>query len=215
MSRHANPAGAGGHPRQRRRADRAHDHREGHPKHPRGLLAFRERHRPGLGRCGLHPSRRELGRSHGGWRPAGDDLRGRRRADRPRWSDKGRIRRAWQRIWTAIVWGQPAAFGASALTALAGGADWVATAYVLVVAAALGAAYFVRDNFLLSSASRFLGGASLLALAAVHSIVWSGQMADGIGSVIDAAIVTFAALMIVTAPALRHTRTLQGQHPGK
>ncbi len=132
-----------------------------------------------------------------------------------RWSDKGRIRRAWQRIWTAIVWGQPAAFGASALAALAGGADWVATAYFLVVAAALASTYFVRDNFLLSSALRVLGGASLLALAAVHSIAWSGQMADGMGWAINAAIVTFAALMIVTAPALRHTRALQSQHPGK
>jgi hypothetical protein len=32
---------------------------------------------------------------------------------------------------------------------------------------------------------------------------------------VNAAIATFAALMIVTAPALRHTRALQGQHPGQ
>ena len=132
-----------------------------------------------------------------------------------RWSDKGRIRRAWQRVWTAVVWGQPVAFGASALAALAGGADWVATSYFLIVAAALGAAYFVRDNFILSSALRFLGGASLLALAGAHSIGWSGQMADGMGWAINAGIVTFALLMVVTAPALRHTRVLQSQHPGQ
>ena len=40
-------------------------------------------------------------------------------------------------------------------------------------------------------------------------------MADGTGWAVNAAIVTFAALMVVTAPALRHTRALQGQHPGK
>ena len=132
-----------------------------------------------------------------------------------RWSDKGRIPRAWQRVWTAVVWGQPVAFGASALAALAGGADWVATSYFLIVAAALGAAYFVRDKFILSSALRFLGGASLLALAGAHSIGWSGQMADGMGWAINAGIVTFALLMVVTAPALRHTRVLQSQHPGQ
>lgn len=132
-----------------------------------------------------------------------------------RWSDKGRIRSAWQRIWTAVVWGQPAAFGASALIALAGGADWVATAYVLVVATALGGAYVVRDNHLLSSALRVLGGASLLALAAAHSIGWSGQMTDSMGWGVNAVIVLIGALMIVTAPALRHTRALQSQYPGR
>jgi hypothetical protein len=118
-------------------------------------------------------------------------------------------------VWTAVVWGQPVAFGVAALAALAGGVDWVATAYILVVAAALAAAYFVRDNHLLSSALRVLGGASLLALAGAHSIAWSGQMADGMGWTINGALVTFAALMIVTAPALRHTRALQSQQPGK
>jgi peptidoglycan/LPS O-acetylase OafA/YrhL len=60
-----------------------------------------------------------------------------------------------------------------------------------------------------------LGGASLLALAAAHSIGWSGQMTDSMGWGVNAVIVLIGALMIVTAPALRHTRALQSQYPGR
>jgi len=132
-----------------------------------------------------------------------------------RWSDKGRIRRAWQRVWTAIVWGQPAAFGASALVAFLGDAEQVATAYFIVVTAALAAGYFVRDNRLLSDALRCIGAASLLALVVVHMIAWGSQMADGMGWAIDAAIAALAATMIATAPGLRHIRVLQSGHPGR
>lgn len=122
-----------------------------------------------------------------------------------RWSDKGRIRRSWQRVWTAVVWGQPMALSASALVALAGYGASVVTAYFAVVIAAFAVACLVADNRLLSRALRFAGAASLLALAAGHSIVWSGQMADSMGWAINAALAGLAAVMVVTAIDRRPT----------
>ena len=67
-----------------------------------------------------------------------------------RWNTKSRPRLAWQRLWTAVVWSQPAALGVSALISLCISDVDVAITYLIVTGLALASAGFIRDHALLS-----------------------------------------------------------------
>lgn len=117
---------------------------------------------------------------------------------------KGRLHPGWQRLWAATVWGQVMALGAAALAAHGGTTSFVVTIYLLVMALALAGAGFVRDPDLWSRGLRVASAAILGVVAILHSFVWASSMTDGMGWIIEAAIVVLAAAVGASAFGNRH-----------
>lgn len=87
--------------------------------------------------------------------------------------DRGRPAPHWERVWTAIFWGQPIAFAASALATLLTGLSpilgfWVATLAVLALAG------LRWEASLLSVRLRLLTAVLLALLAFSHGLHWRG-----------------------------------------
>lgn len=100
--------------------------------------------------------------------------------------DKGRPAPGWERVWTAIVWGQPVALTGAALAALLTSrvAPLIWT-WGAVSIAALGAAALFPP-FALSRMGRALTGSLSIALAVAH-LVFIGS-GDGMAVIVDGAL---------------------------
>ncbi|MHA6769017.1 PepSY-associated TM helix domain-containing protein [Sphingobium ummariense] len=100
--------------------------------------------------------------------------------------DKGRPALGWERVWTALVWGQPAALTGAAITALFTPSVtlliwvWAAVGIGALIAAAL------LPSATLSQAGRAITGTVLIALAAVHPAVLG--TADSMALIVDGAL---------------------------
>lgn len=113
--------------------------------------------------------------------------------------DKGRPAPRWERLWSACVWGQPAALVAAAVGAmLVPAADpaamltiWGAVT-VLTLAAALAAGSTER----VARAGRLGTGGLLLLLAALHLTQRQGAGGDPVGWVVEGILVVGALLML-------------------
>lgn len=110
--------------------------------------------------------------------------------------DKGRPAERWERIWSAVAWGQPLALAAAALGSLLLGEPAVLPIYLVSVIAT------VLLSLVLSSGeatTRLLCGASaalLVAVVAVHGYIWTALVTDmmawGVSAVLLAAAVALA-----------------------
>lgn len=111
--------------------------------------------------------------------------------------DKGRPAPRWERVWTAFAWSQPLAYGLSALASLASPAPspvatWGLASLAAVACAALG------PPARLSVALRRLSAGVIALVAATHGLTRAGVMADPLGWVMDAALLTAALLLAIT-----------------
>jgi hypothetical protein len=101
-----------------------------------------------------------------------------------------------ERLWTATVWGQPAAIVLGATTSLlwrneqAAALGWVAGAAIAYILTAL-----LQSGCALWRALRPTTTILLVALAVEHIALWSHQMADRAGWIIDAILVIGAAVI--------------------
>lgn len=113
--------------------------------------------------------------------------------------DKGRPAPGWERIWMAVIWGQPAAMAAAALVAIAmpsaSGAIilsvWgVASLLALASAKAAGPAVISRWG-------RMLTGGAMIAVALLHLLTRPGS--DPVALVVNLALIAGGALLAATA----------------
>lgn len=85
--------------------------------------------------------------------------------------DKGRPAPGWERIWAAVVWGQPVALACAALVALAPvSLSVVITTWAVISLFGIGAAGFVHPTSL-KRAGRGITGIALIVIAIVH-VLW-------------------------------------------
>lgn len=119
--------------------------------------------------------------------------------------DKGRPAPRFERIWTALGWSQPLAFGITALAALAAEGAPLLAIYCGAVAACFVVAFTARDADAGSRWLRLAGGAVLAGVAVAHTLAWAGRGGDPMAHYVNAAI--FAAALVIALPAFRRTAT--------
>lgn len=118
--------------------------------------------------------------------------------------DKGRPAPRWERVWTAVVWGQPLALAASALAIVilpAGPPGLALAGWGAATAAALVAALWLSPATL-SRGGRLVTAALLLAVAAIHALT---RPSDPIALTVDAVL---AAIGLILLASLRLHRRL-------
>jgi uncharacterized iron-regulated membrane protein len=116
--------------------------------------------------------------------------------------DKGRPAPTWERIWTATVWGQAAAFASAAiLSLLSNGAVNAGTVWAAATAIVYASACLLRNDRTFRFGLRAVAAALLVILAIVHAGMFLIDMNDSAGWVVDAVLIGSATL--IAAPILR------------
>lgn len=109
---------------------------------------------------------------------------------------KGHPAPRWERIWIATIWSQPVAYAVSALVALVNPvpplAVWGAATLLALATTALWDAPAISRRLRLTSAGL------LAAVAAAHTAVWWGQVADPVAWISSGTILALAALVAAT-----------------
>ncbi|WP_168356022.1 PepSY-associated TM helix domain-containing protein [Sphingomonas gei] len=110
--------------------------------------------------------------------------------------DKGRPAPMWERIWTATIWGQPVALAlAAAVPVLWRSETAAAMGWAAGAASAFALACLYRNDRALALTLRLLTAVLLVALAVTHGVVWSRQMEDSAGWIVDAVLIVGAAVL--------------------
>lgn len=84
--------------------------------------------------------------------------------------DKGRPALAWERFWTATVWGQPATFALIAILPLIGFHDHALIVCIMMTGIVYGTACIALSNDLFNAAFRYCAAALLAAAAIFHAM---------------------------------------------
>jgi uncharacterized iron-regulated membrane protein len=122
--------------------------------------------------------------------------------------DKGRAAPGWERVWSATIWGQPAALAIAALAGVVSpmlGVQGLLLAWAIGTAAFLTAAIARVDAALIARGGRILTAASLLLAVLAQCVIREGITGDGVGWAVNAGLVLVAALIVV--PLARRPRT--------
>lgn len=126
--------------------------------------------------------------------------------------DKGRPAPGWETVWAAVGWGQPLAFGTTAIAALALAGEGLLAVYLATVAASFGLGWLARDGVTTSRALRLLSALAIVGAVSLHALVWEGRMADpmawyvNLGMLACAAAIALPMLGSATARALKSGR---------
>lgn len=115
--------------------------------------------------------------------------------------DKGRPAPHLEKVWAALGWSQPLAFGTTAIAALTGAEVSLLGIYGATVAVAFVVAFRAGEGAAAARMLRLASAAVLLAVAAVHVAVWTGSVTDPAAYYLNGALVAAAA--VVALPALR------------
>lgn len=110
----------------------------------------------------------------------------------------------WERVWAAVVWSQPFAFGITALAAMLLDEAALLPAYIAALAEAALVAYLAADAYTTTRVLRLLSAASLAATAVVHTIIWQDVASDPIAGTVNIAFLV--AGLVIAAPTLRTRR---------
>lgn len=113
--------------------------------------------------------------------------------------DAGRPAPHWERIWTAVGWGQPLAIAGSIITGLLTASDaLILTTYLLLTLATLGLSIIMKGTSAVSWVFK-TGTAVLLTFAAsTHIALWSDKATDPMALYVNVAIVACVAGIILT-----------------
>ena len=106
--------------------------------------------------------------------------------------DKGRPAPGWERIWAAVVWGQPLALAVAGLGAPLAEQGVVLPAYLAVTVLALCVCAVLGSSVTIGRALRLLTAAALVGVVAAHAQMWGGKMGDPTAWGVSAAIVACA-----------------------
>lgn len=112
--------------------------------------------------------------------------------------DKGRPAPGWERVWAAVIWGQPAAMALTALVAVAVPSAWAGSLLALWGALsllAIGAARFLAPVEL-SRWGRLTTGAALIAVSALHVVLRPDG--DPMATMVNGALLLGGLLLVTT-----------------
>lgn len=116
--------------------------------------------------------------------------------------DKGRPVPRWERIWAAVGWGQPFAFGIAAVAAFAGGgAGHILATYGGGCLVALLLATVTRSGAQTTRVLRIFSGLALLSVVAMHVRTWGVSPEDAMATAVNVSIAVIAACLLL--PTLR------------
>jgi hypothetical protein len=116
--------------------------------------------------------------------------------------DKGRPAPGWEKVWAAVAWSQPLAFGTTATAAFALGADAPLVAvYLATIVIAFAFAGLAEDEIAATRALRLLAPLALVAAVATHALVWGERIADPMAWYVNVGILACAAA--IALPLLR------------
>ena len=94
--------------------------------------------------------------------------------------DSGRPAPHWEKIWSAVTWGQPLAIAAAAVTFFAGAGALALPAYLAITILAIAAAPFAAEAHRITRPLRAASGAAILAAVALHAGTWLPRATDPI-----------------------------------
>lgn len=114
--------------------------------------------------------------------------------------EKGRPAPGWEKVWSALGWSQPLAFGMAALVSLVAGAPPLAV-YCGTVAAAFAYAFFASNAAYVGRGLRLAGALALSAAVATHLAVWGISPPDPMALYVNAALLAIA--LVLALPSIR------------
>ncbi len=120
--------------------------------------------------------------------------------------DRGRPSPGWERVWAAVGWSQPLAFGTTAFAALTIGGSTLVGVYLATFAAAFAVAGIARDGDATARALRLMGAIAIAAAVARHTQVWGSQISDPMAWYVSAAMLLCA--LTLAAPVLLGRRSV-------
>lgn len=116
--------------------------------------------------------------------------------------DKGRPAPLFERLWPAIVWGQPAALALAAASALLlAGAPTVAVPIWAIATLASGGLALFRDPLLIQRTARWVAGATAIALSLIHVLMFGAS--DRVALAVDMVLLMAGGAVIATTLANR------------
>jgi uncharacterized iron-regulated membrane protein len=114
--------------------------------------------------------------------------------------DSGRALPGWEKVWAAVTWGQPLAFGTTALAIFTFGEKAALAAYIATVVIALLLAALPVSNWrFLSRLLQGLTAMTVLAAVAVNAYRWMGRHDDPASIGVSVAFVLAALLVLIIA----------------
>lgn len=117
--------------------------------------------------------------------------------------EQGRPLPLWEKIWSAVTWGQPLAIAAAALTIFVIGEAYAVPIYAAVTALAISSAPLAPDAVRLTHLLRVLAGLTILAAVGLHALTWYGRATDPVHYWVSAALAI--AGLCVLASAVRRS----------
>jgi uncharacterized iron-regulated membrane protein len=109
--------------------------------------------------------------------------------------DKGRPAPGWERIWAAVVWGQPLALAAAALCALLLEKSFILPVYLAVTLLALCLCAAIGSGVVIGRVLRLLTAAGLVGVVAAHGLIWGATVGDPAAWGVNLAIVACALVL--------------------
>lgn len=94
--------------------------------------------------------------------------------------DSGRPAPHWEKIWSAVTWGQPLAIATAALAFFAGAGALALPAYLAITILAIAAAPFAAEASRITRSLRAASGVAILAAVALHAWAWLPRATDPI-----------------------------------
>lgn len=113
--------------------------------------------------------------------------------------DKGSPAEKWERVWPAVVWGQPLALAASALASLYIDEDHLVWVYLIVTLPSLVLATRMREAMTVRRALQGLSALTLAALAVLHFHRWNGLASDPASAWIDGGLLVASLVLALLA----------------
>ncbi|HET6389517.1 PepSY-associated TM helix domain-containing protein [Hyphomicrobium sp.] len=113
--------------------------------------------------------------------------------------DKGLPAEKWERLWSAVTWGQPLALAACAFASLFIGEELLVVVYLAVTLATLVLAAGVREAATVRRAFQGLSAVALAAVAVLHFNRWHGLASDPASAWIDGSLLLAALLFALLA----------------
>ena len=109
--------------------------------------------------------------------------------------DKGRPAPRWERIWAAVVWGQPFALGVAALVALLLDERLILPAYLGSTGLALYLCAVIDSGLDIARIVRLMAAVAIISVVAAHALIWGEKVSDPIAWAVSLAIATCAIVL--------------------